>query len=108
MQDKRIVDEQITASSEWALTFDPFLARLNQQREPGKDGAWCAEVSKDRDPWIQVKMGTPRLVSGIITQGRSDTTDWVTNFEVMLGDDGLTWQYVWNSTSFEPMVMKQY
>ena len=105
MQDKRIADEQITASSEWKLTFDPFNARLNQPRETGKGGGWCADITRDRDPWIQVHIGIPTLVSGIITQGRSGSGDWVITFEVFYGDDGLTWQYVMDS--LEPMVMMQ-
>ena len=102
MQDKRIADEQITASSEWKLTFDPFSARLNQPNEASKAGAWCAD-SRDRDPWIQVRIGIPTLVSGIITQGRPGGVDWVIEYEVLYGDDDKTSQYVMDS--LEPMVM---
>ncbi|XP_072022206.1 uncharacterized protein [Amphiura filiformis] len=98
IEHESIADSQITASTTSMASGDnhaAHFARLNQARfEDGSTGSWSAGVV-DPNQWIQVNMGTPTLVSGIITQGRDIAgTQWVTMFTVEYSRDCITWQDV--------------
>ena len=69
MEDRRIPDSQITASSEYDSNHGPTNARLNRPADGSTIGAWSARTN-DLLPWIQVDFGAPKMVSGIMMQGR--------------------------------------
>ena len=101
MEDRSILDSQITASSVQgggALFFFARRARLNTVEVPLDDlgGSWSPAISDSRYPqWIHVHFdGTLKTVSGIITQGRDGTDEWVTEYSVLYGNDGVNWKYV--------------
>lgn len=36
--------------------------------------------------WLQVDLKTPTTVTGVVTQGRPDSSKWVTSFKVAFGN----------------------
>ena len=81
MEDERIPDSLITASSYYNPKLSPSNARLNADR------AWCAEVN-DANQWLQVDFFWTVIVSRIQTQGRQNAHQWVTKFTVSYRQDG--------------------
>merc|ERR1712036_70022 len=51
-------------------------------RNKGWAGAWCAAKSDRDGDFVSVTFLKPTTVGGVITQGRSDTTQWVTSYKV--------------------------
>ena len=107
MEDHRITDDQITASSDWTRQFDAYNGRLNEEQRSGSNsaGVWCAE-KQDLNQWISVDLNMSTLVSGVITQGRLShhVENWVTKFKIQYSDDGDSWQYILSSTKQEEKV----
>ncbi|XP_038060464.1 lactadherin-like [Patiria miniata] len=95
MEDGRIPDERITASSFWQNRADhaPPRARLNTQ---GYAAAWCNAGSTDNiSPWIQVDFVGTVTITGLITQGRGDNDrQRVEEYQVTYSEDGQAWNYV--------------
>ena len=89
MQDGSILDDQITASSEYLCYFGPMDARLNHRAAGGTNGSWRA-VSNDLNQWIQVDLGVAKMVSGVALQGRDGGNQWVTRYKVQYGKDNNT------------------
>ncbi|XP_072041290.1 lactadherin-like [Amphiura filiformis] len=102
MEDGRISDSQITASTEWVSSDDPGLyygannARLNRAAMTGTTGAWSAQTN-DGNQWIQVALGVPTWVTGVLIQGREDWSppqwQYVTRFKVQYSEDGEFWAF---------------
>ncbi|KAJ0029157.1 hypothetical protein NQD34_004154 [Periophthalmus magnuspinnatus] len=98
MRSRLISDSQVSASSSfrtWGLdsfTWRPEYARLDKQ---GKTNAWTAAVS-DQNQWIQVDLGSPKRLTGIITQGAKDFghIQFVTAFKVSYSNNGRDWSTV--------------
>ncbi|CAH1776940.1 unnamed protein product [Owenia fusiformis] len=76
-----VQDHQLTASSSYSAAHDPNFSRLNTISTSGQCGCWAAAVN-DQNQWIQVDFETVVHVSGVITQGRSDYSQWVTSYTV--------------------------
>ena len=93
MEDGRIPDSSITASSEWDHYHGPRYARLNHQQANPIKGAWSAKYM-NLNQWIQADLGGWKLVSGVVTQGRNAHSQWVTKFTVQYSDNGETWSNV--------------
>ncbi|XP_038060383.1 lactadherin-like isoform X1 [Patiria miniata] len=104
MEDGRIPDASITASSMWnnQANHGPTRARLNH--ETASAAAWCIAVPNETDPWIQVDFSCSVIITGVITQGRGDRSydQWVTEFKVAYSDDGQEWTDVTNDGSCTP------
>ena len=102
MQDNRISDDQITASSMWSRKYEYYHgatnARLNRPSQSGTTGAWSA-LTNDLNQWIQVHLMTPTWVAGVLIQGRQDVNQWVTEYKVEYSNDGQNWMYVLRSNS---------
>ena len=90
MEDRRIPDSQITASSEYDSNHGPTNARLNRPADGSTTGAWSARTN-DLLQWIQVDFGAPKMVSGIMMQGREEEAQWVTRYRVEYKNGGTTW-----------------
>ena len=76
MESKAIQNSQITASSSFP-EFQAFKGRLNNNKY------WVAENLTD--PWIQVDLQDLTRVSGIITQGSSNSSEWVKMLQIQYG-----------------------
>ena len=92
MEDGTIEDYQITASSVLqAQDYGPNNARLNKTDNATSVGAWCPMTKLKTDEWIQVNLTVNTLVTGVITQGRSDHPQWVTKFKILNSENGSYW-----------------
>jgi len=92
MTDGTIKDWQLAASSALSRADDPQcavkFARLHQ--ENGR--AWCA-AKRAVNEWVLVDLGVASKVSGIVTQGRGDISEWVTHFMVSYSLDAYKWEF---------------
>ncbi|EDO48083.1 predicted protein, partial [Nematostella vectensis] len=79
MRNKRIHNNQITASSQYDKNHAPYLARLFAKRRGRFMGAWSAKVN-NRHQWLQIDLGRTMRLEGIATQGREDANQWVRQF----------------------------
>ena len=100
MEDGRITDSQITASSEFdSPDIHPAYhgvtnARLNRPPGSGTTGSWSAKTN-DINQWIQADLKVLTRVTGVMIQGRVEgDQQWVTKFKVQYSDDGVIWKYV--------------
>ncbi|XP_076980275.1 lactadherin isoform X2 [Tamandua tetradactyla] len=95
LKDSTIPDRQMTASSTfrtWGLTafsWFPFYARLDKA---GRFNAWTAQ-SSDAQEWLQIDLGAPTRVTGIVTQGARDLghIQYVAAYKVAYSDNGKNW-----------------
>ncbi len=90
MESNTIRDSDITASSELKPDHGARNARLNQLSQSDRIGAWSAEMD-DTEQWIQVNLTDGKLVRGVMTQGRPDCDEWVTEYTVQYSNDAITW-----------------
>ncbi|XP_070820825.1 discoidin domain-containing receptor 2 [Chaetodon trifascialis] len=94
MEDGRIKDDDITASSQWYETTGPQYARLN--REEG-DGAWCPEgqLEPSDSQYLQVDLGRLTFLTVVGTQGRyarNSGNEFARAYRVNYSRDGLLWK----------------
>ena len=93
MENRRIKDAQITASSQWDANHAAIQARLNFKAGGGKQGAWSARRN-DGNQWIQVALGSYTKLTSIATQGRNGAySQWVTKYKLQYSDDGVNFHY---------------
>ena len=87
LEDGSIPDESLSASSNWETRqiSTPAGGRLNKIPPPADAntiGAWHPRVA-DTNQWIQVDLGNPTYVTGVLTQGRYNVAaQWVTKYKV--------------------------
>ena len=62
--------------------------------------AWSAASHKFSSAWVQIDLGKPTLVNGVVTQGRGNANQWVTTFKVGTSTDGKTFDLVNNGALF--------
>ncbi|XP_056414741.1 retinoschisin isoform X1 [Hyla sarda] len=92
--------DQITCSNQeqytgWYSSWTPNRARLNGQ------GFGCAWLSKfqDNGQWLQIDLKELKVISGIMTQGRCDTDEWMTKYSVQYKiEESLNWVYYKDQT----------
>uniref|UniRef100_A0A8D3B3Q1 Discoidin domain-containing receptor 2 n=1 Tax=Scophthalmus maximus TaxID=52904 RepID=A0A8D3B3Q1_SCOMX len=94
MEDGRIRDDDITASSQWYETTGPQYARLN--REEG-EGAWCPEgqLEPSDSQYLQVDLGRLTFLTVVGTQGRyarSSGNEYARAYRLNYSRDGLLWK----------------
>lgn len=46
----------------------------------------------DQDPWLQVDLKEQMEVTAVATQGRYDSWDWVTSYQLLYSDTGRVWK----------------
>ena len=85
MEDGRIPNSQITASSVHDNRHHQTNARLNHHADNVTKGAWSAGVYNNLTQWIQVDLGVAQMVSGVMLQGREEEDQWVTRYKVQHG-----------------------
>lgn len=85
-----IKDWQISASSTFpSSNCHERFARLHLHNGL----SWCARYKAPTE-WLQLDLGLPAKVTGVMTQGRSDGAEWVTSFMMSYSVDAFHWQYV--------------
>ncbi|XP_023254913.1 discoidin domain-containing receptor 2-like, partial [Seriola lalandi dorsalis] len=94
MEDGRITNDDITASSQWYETTGPQYARLN--REEG-DGAWCPEGQQEPSDsqYLQVDLGRLTFLTVVGTQGRyarNSGNEFARAYRLNYSRDGLLWK----------------
>ncbi|XP_005294581.2 coagulation factor V-like [Chrysemys picta bellii] len=101
MENGEIKNAQIRASSckkSWYNSWEPSLARLNQQ---GRINAWQAK-SNNNQQWLQIDLLKAKKITAITTQGckSMSTEQFVKTFAILYSDEGTEWKpYMDDSTS---------
>ncbi|CAF1300503.1 unnamed protein product, partial [Adineta ricciae] len=85
-----IRDWQITASSTYP---DYDCHEKNARVYQAFDRAWCARHKSDSE-WLQIDLGIPAKISGVLTQGRANKDEYVTSFMISYSTDAYRWQYL--------------
>ena len=88
MQSGVISDGQISASSEYDAHHAAMQGRLNF-----KKGVWSSRTL-DTKQWLQVDLGSYYTrVSRVATQGRHSVDEWVTEYQLQYGNNGVNFQF---------------
>ena len=88
-----ISDGQIRASSSLNGSFVASRGRLSIKASGPMGGSWAASA-KNSQQWLQIDLGVnDTKVTGVATQGRQDSDQWVTSYKLQYGSDGLNFQY---------------
>ncbi|XP_048585244.1 EGF-like repeat and discoidin I-like domain-containing protein 3 [Nematostella vectensis] len=107
MEDGRIPDSLLQASSIWENRNDhsPAYGRLNMVHDPFSNnfGAWSA-YSNQVGQYLQIGLGTLNIITGVGTQGRVPSNQWITRYTIQYLPEGSD---VWNSY-LENDVVKQF
>ncbi|XP_071959426.1 uncharacterized protein [Antedon mediterranea] len=77
---------ELTASSEYNYERRADRGRLNMQHDGGGRGGWTAGA-QDNNQWIQADLLEINKVTGVITQGRSHASFYVTSYKVLYTTD---------------------
>ncbi|XP_077969093.1 EGF-like repeat and discoidin I-like domain-containing protein 3 [Styela clava] len=88
MKSRDIADADISTSSDWESFHHGQYGRLDEQpaSNPTSYGSWISRKPRIGD-WIQIDLGMPKAVSGVVTQGRPTSYDqWVTSYKIKCGN----------------------
>ena len=86
MQNGRIPDSAITASSEYSASYKAINGRLHFLYRSGRYGSWTAGKT-DVFQYLQVNFGDWTKVARVAIQGRQDKDQWVKSFSLSYGYD---------------------
>ena len=89
MESGVILDSQISASSVWRADHAAQQARLHFKAGGGKTGSWSSRYN-NINQWLQVDLQQTTRVTGIATQGRNASPQWVTKYKLQYEKDGQT------------------
>lgn len=93
MENYKIRDTQISASSQWNTYHGPANGRLNFLGVGEQiSGSWSASVN-DVSQWLQVDFLHNATVTEIGTQGRHDKYQYVASYRVSYSNDGVNFQF---------------
>ncbi|XP_078577195.1 uncharacterized protein LOC144862522 isoform X2 [Branchiostoma floridae x Branchiostoma japonicum] len=94
VESKAIPDTDMKATSVLGQdSFNgPHRARLHMKRDANGGGGWTAGEFND-DQYLQIDLGEEMVFTGVITQGKAGTNEWVTKYRLLYSDDGELWQY---------------
>lgn len=88
IQDGRITQSMLTASSMYNRYYGPWSARLQARNHGAVRGGWLARVNNNHQ-WLQIDLGAKSVVKRIATQGRYDANQWVTSYTVSYSNNGV-------------------
>lgn len=91
MQNGKLANSAITASTQLNSYYGPENARLHFHPQPGRYGAWIPKV-QDHRQYLQVDFGVETQITRIETQGRQDASQWVTEYTLRYSEDGSYFQ----------------
>jgi hypothetical protein len=86
MQNGRIPDSAIMASTEYNAASKAINGRLHFLLRSGRYGAWIAKTN-DIFQYLQVNFGDWTKVTRVAIQGRQDAAQWVKSFSLSYGYD---------------------
>uniref|UniRef100_A0A3Q2EES7 receptor protein-tyrosine kinase n=1 Tax=Cyprinodon variegatus TaxID=28743 RepID=A0A3Q2EES7_CYPVA len=94
MEDGRIRDEDLTASSQWYKTTGPQYARLNCE---GGDGAWCPKEQREStaSEFLQIDLRRLTFLTLVGTQGRwgkGQGREFSQEYRLNYSRDGQLWK----------------
>ena len=99
MEDDKIPDAHITASSQLDDNNRAALARLQLKEDGLKQGGWSA-LYNDFGQWIQVDLGGSTRVTRVATQGKNAGDAWVVKYRLQYSEDlGITFTFVEKSVN---------
>jgi len=64
---------------------------------------WSPKRSNSHQ-WLQMDLGPPKLVTGIVTKGRGDKKNWVTSYSISYSNDTKIWFYYKDANHLEAKV----
>ena len=82
IEDKRITNGQLSASSYYNHYLAPWHGRLNHR------WSWSVRHRNNRQ-WLQVNFQGIYRIRGIATQGRQDANQWVKSYALSYGLNGV-------------------
>lgn len=104
MENGKILDGQISASSEHSGSLAAIHGRLHYQGPQGNDGAWAASTN-DFHQWLQIDLGSQFFkVKGVATQGRQNVMQYVTKYKLQYSNNGLNFKFYREEGSYENKV----
>ena len=80
----------MSASTIHSSSCAASLGRLNLAAGSGKVGSWCAKRN-DVNQWLQIDLGSLTTVTKVATQGRQDSSQWVTSYSLSYSLTGSYW-----------------
>ena len=86
LEDKRITDGHLSASTYYNAYLAPWHGRLNHR------WSWSARTN-NHNQWFQVSFVVVAKVTGIATQGRQDANQWVKQYTVSYSPDSTNFRY---------------
>ena len=87
LEDKRVHNKMMRASSYYNYWCGPRNGRLNGRRHGRYGGAWCAK-RRDRHQWLQIDFGALTKVYRIASQGRQNSAQWVKSYSLSYSKNG--------------------
>ena len=93
LEDGRIQNGAMSASSFYNSNFVANLGRLNLEARSSKAGAWCVR-KPDTSQWLQINLGRGTTIKKVATQGRQDADQWVTTYSISYRPNRTFWVYV--------------
>ncbi|KAL9955598.1 hypothetical protein ACROYT_G036941 [Oculina patagonica] len=91
MQNGKLPDSVLSASSQLNGYAGPENSRLHFYAQTGRYGAWIAQ-KQDLNQWLQVDFGVETQITRIATQGRQDGNQWVKEYTLRYSTDGSYFQ----------------
>ncbi|XP_028419313.1 uncharacterized protein LOC114545227 [Dendronephthya gigantea] len=88
VENGKVLDSQLSASSEWNFNHGVLNGRLNFKAHGHRQGAWSSRHNNHHQ-WFQVNFGLQATVTEILTQGRSNYNQWVKSYFVSYSKYGL-------------------
>lgn len=88
IQDGRITQSMMSASSFYNRYYGPWSARLQARNHGATRGGWLARVNNNRQ-WLQIDLGAKSVVKRISSQGRYDANQWVTSYTLSYSQNGV-------------------
>nr|XP_032812889.1 contactin-associated protein-like 2 [Petromyzon marinus] len=86
--EEALLPTAFSASSELTAAHAPSYARLNRREGAG---GW-APAAGDPAPWLQLDLGSRVRVTGVATQGRYGSSEWVQRYQLLYSDGAGNWR----------------
>ena len=81
-------DLAFTASNSYNDDHGPENCRIGGAHRPKKSHAWCAKSVGDS---ITIDLTSSYIVTGVVTQGRGECNQHITEYSVATSENGLEW-----------------
>ncbi|XP_071501547.1 lactadherin-like [Diadema antillarum] len=104
VEDGRIPDSSMSSSSKYNHVTLPQHGRLNMNpASHGISAVWKPHPS-DQDRWLKIDLGEEYIVTGVVTQGRSNAEQWATSMYISTSLDDTDWVFTTDPLSHGPKV----